>query len=161
MTSDHCRASLIQQKLTECSKCLKIILEVLNENNSSNIEDDDEIYFKRKDWITVKDKIKQYEVNIETIVRTVILLKRVRKRRGRLVKNHIKEIIRDLERKIGGTIEIIKETKVTIEEQKYEDKGNEKQNVHEKNVIKSAFRPQTKQQPDDETGGKTKRIDEE
>ena len=156
MTSDHCRASLIQQKLTECSKCLKIILEVLNENNSSNIEDDDEIYFKRKDWITVKDKIKQYEVNIETIVRTAILLKRVRKRRGRLVKNHIKEIIRDLERKIGSTIEIIKETKVTSEEQKYEDKGNEKQNVHEKNVIKSAFRPQTKQQPDDEQGGKPK-----
>ena len=156
MTSDHCRASLIQQKLTECSKCLKIILEVLNENNSSNIEDDDEIYFKRKDWITVKDRIKQYEVNIETIVRTAILLKKVRKRKGRLVKNHIKEIIRDLERRIGGTIEIIKETKVTSEEQKYEDKGNEKQNVHEKSVIKSAFKPQTKQQRDDEQGGKPK-----
>ena len=158
MTSDHCRVSPIQQRLNlaECSKCLKIILEILNENNSSNNDDEDEVYFKRKEWITVKDRIKQYEVNIETIVRTAILLKKVRKRKGRLVKNHIKEIIRDLERRIGHTIEIIKETKVTTEEQKYEEKDNEKEKGHAKKVIKSAFKPQSEQPRDDEQRGKPK-----
>ena len=92
MSSSHtCRLTATQRKLSECSKCLRIILEILNENNNGNLKDDEEIYFKRTDWVTVKEKIKQYEMKIDSIGRAAMLLQTVRKRTGRLVKKRYKK----------------------------------------------------------------------
>ena len=120
---------MAQNKCRSCHKIVQTFLQWINydQNNSNSIPEED-IYFKSKDWITVKARVQMYEKKLEKIAKTINVLRMVRKWKGRVLKNDIKRIIRDLEHNGKVKIETVREIEATNSELK-----NDVQNRNEHN----------------------------